>query len=582
MEVKYDFSGYATKAGLLCTDGRTILPDAFKHQDTTVVPLVWAHLHKEPANILGKAILEHRDDGVYAYCKFNETEAGRTARELVKHGDITALSIYANQLKESAKKVIHGMIREVSLVLSGANPGALIDNLAFSHADGSWTGERDETEAIIYTGLALAHAEEEKVEELELPMEEETEEELVEHSAADPTVREVFDGMTEQQKTVVYAMLSSALDQEDTEEVEHSDEEDNIVKNNVFDKYKRTNQDEEGVVLSHDQMADVFKSAQKCGSFKDAMLKHATEWGIENIEVLFPDARNVRTTPDLVKRDDTWVAGVLSATHKTPFSRIRSMAADLTEDEARAKGYITGSKKAEQVFPVMKRITTPTTVYKKQKLDRDNIIDITDFDVVAWIRAEMQVLLKEEVARAMLIGDGRPVTDPDHINTENIRPIWRDDDFYAYKVKWDADISTINMIDEIVRARKHYKGTGYPTLYTTIDVVTDMLLVRDLNGRKIYPTMAELTSALRVANIVEVEVMEGIERNDGTNDLELVGLMVNMADYTVGTNRGGEITGFDDFDIDYNQYKYLIETRMCGALTKFQSAVVLEKVKAAG
>ena len=580
MKGKFDFSGYATKVGLKCSDGRTILKDAFKHNDGQTVPLVWQHQHNEPSNILGHAVLEHRNDGVYAYCKFNSTEAGNNAKQLVEHGDITALSIYANELKEKAKQVMHGMIREVSLVLSGANPGALIDNLCFAHADGSLTGEVDETEAIIYTGLTLSHGEEAKEEDSE--EDDQTEGKgTATHSATDPTIKEIFDGMTDQQKTVVYAMLSNVIGSPAS--MDHSNKEGNgVMKTNVFDK--KTKEDEPGgPVLTHAQFQTIMETAKKSGSLKEAVLSHAAEYGIDNIEILFPEAQNVRTTPDIVGRDQSWVAGVLGGCQKTPFSRIRSQSADFTEDEARAKGYITGEFKKEQVFPVMKRITTPTTIYKKQKLDRDNIVDITSFDVVAWIKGEMRVMLNEEIGRALLIGDGRDIADADHINEDNIRPIWKDDDFYSHKLQVDPSITTLELIDEIVRARKNYKGTGSPTLYTTVDVVTDMLLVRDTLGRKIYPTMAELTSALRVANIVEVEVMENQTRTDGEdNEFDLIGILVNLSDYTLGADKGGQVAMFDDFDIDYNQYKYLIETRLSGCLTRWKSAVVIEKEAASG
>ena len=585
-DVKFDFSGYATKAGLKCSDGRTILPDAFKHNDGQTVPLVWQHMHSEPTNILGHAVLENRQDGVYAYCKFNGTETGQNAKVLVEHGDITAMSIYANQLKEQAKQVIHGVIREVSLVLAGANPEALIDNVCIIHADGSPTGERDSTEAIIYTGGpvtsgdSLDHADDE-------------EDSGDDTSDGEETVQEIFDSMTDKQKTVVYAMLGSvesALTEEEPPPAEHSnndDEEDETVKHNAFDEASKEKDKEGTAVLSHDQELQYFNKAMKSGSLKDGVLAHAAEFGIDNIEVLFPEAQLVRPTPDIVGRDRTWVRGVMNGVSKSPFSRVRSMYADLTEDAARAKGYVTGSEKFDEVFPVATRYTTPTTVYKKQKLNRDDVTDITGFDVVAWIRAEMREALDEELARAFLIGDGRGASDPDHINPLNVRPIWTDDDFYAYKFLVDPvgvnpepgpDSKILRLIDDVVRMRKYYKGSGNPTFYTTVDIVSDMLLVRDKLGRRIFTTMAELISGLRVADVVEVEVMENQTRTVGTETRELLGILVNLKDYTVGADRGGQIATFDDFDIDFNQQKYLIETRLSGALTKWQSAVVLETI----
>jgi len=578
MEVKrnFDFGGYATKHSLICSDGRVILKNAFKHQDGKKVPLVWHHLHKEPANILGHAILESRDDGIYAYCKFNETESGQRSKQLVRHGDITALSIHANELQERSKQVLHGMIREVSLVISPANPGALIDNLCFSHSE-----EIDETEAFIYTGLPLdldliEHSDSLNESKSDPPADE-TPKDVVEHSAypENVTVQAVFDTLDDTQKNVVYAMIAQALG--DGGEVEHSNQEGELsMKTNVFDQ---ATQPDNKNTLTHAQFSAILDNADKLGSLSKAVLDHAATYGIENIDILFPEARTIRTLPDMIKRDDGWVRGFLTAIYKTPFSRIKSRAANLKEDEARAKGYITGNRKKEEVFAVLKRTTTPTTIYKKQKLDRDDKVDITDFDVVAWIKAEMRLMLDEELARAALIGDGRPVDDEDHINAQNIRPIWTDDELYAPKVLLDADISIQDTIDEIVRARKLYKGSGSPNYYTTEDTITDMLLIRDRNQRRIYNTVAELASALRVRELIAVEVMEDQTRTlPGTSEVvSLNGIMLNPRDYTMGADRGGEVTMFDDFDIDYNQMKYLIETRCSGALTLPKSAVVIEK-----
>lgn len=584
MEAKFDFSGYATKIGLRCSDGRTITKDAFKHHDGQKVPLVWQHVHDAPTNILGQAVLEHRDDGVYAYCSFNNSEAAKSAKEAVRHGDITAMSIYANGLKQQGSNVMHGVIREVSLVLAGANPGALIDNLAFAHGDGL-DPVIDDTEAIIYTGLnfstdTVEHSEESPDKE-EPEKEEPADDESLTHASysENATVKEVFDSLDETQKNVVYAIIGEALSDGN---VKHSEQEgDNVMKANVFDK---GTEKDTGPALTHDQMSAIFTDAKRMGSLKEAVLAHAATYGVENIEVLFPDARSVRNMPDMVKRDDSWVRPFLNAIYKTPFSRIKSLFADLKEDEARARGYITGNRKKEEVFPVLKRITTPTTIYKKQRLDRDDIIDITDFDVVVWLRGEMREMLNEELARAALIGDGREPDDEDHINTLNIRPIWTDDEIYAPKITLDANTTVADTIDEIVRARKLYKGSGSPTFYTTEETVTDMLLLKDLNQHRIYPTVTELASALRVSNIVAVEVMEDQKRTlpNSTDVVDLVGILVNPRDYTMGADRGGEVSMFDDFDIDYNQYKYLIETRVSGALTKPKSAVVIEKMASAG
>ena len=565
---KFDFSGYATRNDLKCSDGRTILKDAFKHNDGQTVPLVWQHMHSDPTNILGHAVLENREDGVYAYGKFNDTEAGKNAKALVAHGDITALSIYANALKQKGQAVLHGSIREVSLVLSGANPGALIDNVSFQHADGSYTN--DETEAIIYTGLELNRADEVVAQT----------EETVAHAEDNRTVRDVFETLDEVQKNVVYAMIAHAIEAGKDDETQHSNEEGvSFMKNNVFDQ---TSQGATSPTLSHAQIQTILADAKKIGSLKEAVLMHVQTYGIENIDLLFPDAQTLRTTPDLVKRDDSWVAGVISGTHHTPFSRIKSMYADLTADEARAKGYITGSLKKEEVFPIAKRATTPTTIYKKQKLDRDDIVDITDFDVVSWLKAEMRLMLNEELARAVLIGDGRDVEDEDKINELHIRPIWTDNAFYSYKEVLDADTTASEMIDAIIRSRKNYKGSGNPAFYTTTDVVTDMLLMKDKMDRRIYSTLDELAAVLRVSKIVEVEVMEGAQREvevDGqTETRDRIGILVNLKDYTIGADKGGQVSMFDDFDIDYNQYKYLIETRCSGALTKWKSAVVIEKL----
>ena len=573
METSFDFCGWATRNDLKCSDGRVIRRDAFKHNDGQKVPLVWNHQHNSQDEVLGHAILENREEGVYAYCSFNDSDSGKTAKILVQHGDIDALSIYANQLQQQGPNVMHGNIREVSLVLAGANPGAFIESV-LKH------DEESDEECIIYTGenIDLAHADKEP--------EKKEEDEKVDNKE-DKTIGEVFETLTEEQKTVVYAMLGQALkhgDEKEDPETNNNDEEDNTMKHNLFDD--ETKKDEN--VLSHDAMETIIADGKRYGSLKESFLAHAQEYGIENIDYLFPEAKSLNTPPDFIKREMGWVQKVMSGTHHTPFSRIKSMFADITEDDARAKGYIKGKLKKEEVFSLLKRTTTPTTIYKKQKLDRDDVIDITDFDVVAWLKSEMRMMLDEEIARAILVGDGRLASSDDKINESNIRPIWKDEDLYNIKstIEVDAAATTDQKAKAFIRAciksRKNYKGSGDPTLYTTEDVVTDCLLLEDMNGRVIYDTMEKLRTALRVKEIVTVPVMEGLTRTDdeGTT-LNLMGIIVNLTDYNVGADKGGAINMFDDFDIDYNQQKYLIETRCSGALIKPFSAISLEmKVKA--
>lgn len=576
MAKKFDFGGYATKVNLRCSDGRVIMPDAFKDNDGQTVPLVWEHLHDSPDNVLGHARLENRKDGVYAYCSFNDTDAGKNAALLVKHGDITSLSIYANKLVEKSKAVIHGMIREVSLVFTGANPGARIDNLEFEHSDGSKVYDKEE--AIIHSGIDFSvddpeEREEEETEEEET--EEEETEEVLEH-ADEETVGDVFDTLSEKQKNLVYAMIGEILEEQST--ATHSnDEGEDDMKHNVFSDRSDT---KEKATLTHTQFETILDTAKRAGSFKEAFFAHAGDYGIDNIEILFPDARNVTPTPDFIKREMDWVQGVLSGTKHSPFARIKSVAADITADEARAKGYVKGEFKKEEVISVLKRVTTPTTIYKKQKLDRDDIVDITDMDVVAWLKAEMKMMLNEEIARAVLVSDGRDAEDGDKINEVNIRPIYTDDDLYAHHVDIAAAADTSKIIETIIRSRVNYKGSGNPTFYTTSSVLADMLLLTDSLGRRLYNTEAELASVLRVKNIVEVPVMEGLTRTrkTGFNQWALIGIIVNLADYTIGADKGGEISMFDDFDIDYNQQKYLIETRISGALIHPKSALVIEQI----
>ena len=574
---RFDFSGWATRNNLKCSDGRTIRKDAFKDNNGQKVPLVWNHQHNEPFNILGHALLENREEGVYAYCTFNDTEAGQNAKQLVEHGDVSALSIYANQLKQHGGDVIHGSIREVSLVLAGANPGAFIDSI-ICH------GEESEEEAIIYTGedISLSHADNEENKE-EKPMDDPKKvENKTENKTDNKTVKDVFDTLTEEQKTVVYALIGQALESAGvTDENDENDEEDNNMKHNVFDQDDMM----KGNVLSHSDMEEIFSDAKRTGSLKEAFLAHNATYGIDQIDTLFPEPKSMNTPPEFIKRDTNWVAGVINGVHHTPFSRIKSMFANITEDEARAKGYIKGKLKKEEVFTLLKRTTTPTTIYKKQKLDRDDIIDITDFDVVAWIKSEMRMMLDEEIARAILVGDGRMTSDDDHINEANIRPIWKDDDLYTIKTKITVDASATDddkakaVIKAAVKSRKDYKGSGNPVLYTTEDFLTNCLLLEDTQGYRLYKSEQDVATAMRVSRIVTVPVMENLSRTDSESKTRnLVGIIVNLNDYNVGADKGGAVNMFDDFDIDYNQQKYLMETRCSGALIRPYSAIALEMV----
>ena len=578
MNKDYDFSGWATKNNLLCSDGRTILKDAFKNDDGVTVPLVWNHQHNDPSNILGHALLENRDEGVYAYCKFNDSEPGKNAKLLVEHGDVSALSIYANQLKQQGGNVLHGAIREVSLVLAGANPGAFIDSV-ISHS------EDIDDEAIIYTGenICLAHAEK-QMEETTKVMEEKKEmapETKTEEPKKEKTVQDVFDTLNEEQKKVVYALIGQVIEEAEnksSKEIETKDIEGGKkeMKHNVFENDKENQEN----VLQHSDIEAIFADAKRYGSLKDSVLQH----GITNIDYLFPEDKNVTATPEFIKRDMGWVEKVMRSVHHTPFSRIRSTFANITEEDARAKGYIKGKLKKDEVFSLLKRSTTPTTVYKKQKLDRDDVVDITDFDVVAWLKSEMRMMLDEELARAFLIGDGRISSSDDKINEQNIRPIYNDDDLYTVKAVIEvsqtatAEEKTKAFIKSVIKNRKEYKGTGSPTLYTTEDVVSDCLLLEDANGRFIYDNIDKLKNVLRVADIVTVPVMEGAK---GKNQGDLLAILVNLADYNVGADKGGAVNMFDDFDIDYNAQKYLIETRCSGALVKPYSAIAFEMKTAA-
>lgn len=571
---KYDFSGWATKNNIRCSDGRTIKPDAFAEQDGATVPLVWNHNHVDADNVLGHAILENRGQGVYAYCYLNNTEQGNNARELVSHGDICALSIFANQLKQNGGDVIHGAIREVSLVLAGANPGAKIENV-MSH------GENCDEEAIIYNNndaLDLQHSEEDK------KMEEKKEEPKTEE---EKTVKDVIDSMTEEQKNVMYALIGEAIEQAKAEKAKESNEEEKDMKHNAFEKENENEQE----TLSHSELNALIKEAKDNGkSLKNTFLAHGVdnteylEHSITNVGNLFPEAQLVDKVPALVSRDMDWVSNVMGAVKHTPFSRVKSTYANITGDEARAKGYVKGKQKVEEVITALKRTTDPQTVYKLQKMDRDDVIDITDFDVVAWIKGEMRIMLNEELARAILIGDGRDSSSNDKINPLHIRPVLGDEATYTIKrslVRAENETDEAfakDFIHDVIRSRKDYKGSGNPTLYTTEDMLTSMLLIEDTTGRVIYDTMDKLKTALRVKDIVTVPVMEGVSRKDGdTTTYNLMGILVNLNDYNVGADKGGSVNMFDDFDINYNKYEYLIETRCSGALVKPYSAISFEE-----
>ena len=633
MEETYDFSGWATRNDLKCADGRVIRRNAFKDDDGRKVPLVWQHNHKGIENVIGHAILENRDEGVYAYCSLNDTPNGKHAKEIIRHGDVEALSIYANGLKQQGSDVFHGVIRELSLVLAGANPGAYIEEVELAHGEGF-----SDTDAIIYNGEELPelyHSAEDDEEDEEKKKKKEDEEESEEsnddnesednaeeetndddseededmeekkklsHAAEgeNKTVQEIYDNMTEEQQLACAAIAAAAVDEATGKKSDEDEEGGEEMKHNVFDQGSET-------TLAHAvDFTALLAEAQKNGSLKDAVLSHAAEfeedidefiahaypknedgtdqtYGVANIGWLFPEARMATPTPEWIKRDTDWVAGVINGVHHTPFSRIKSMFADITEDEARAKGYIKGKKKTEEVFSLLKRSTTPQTIYKKQKLDRDDIIDITDFDVVAWIKAEMRMMLDEEIARAILVGDGRSIASDDHISHEHVRPIWLDDELYTIRhtVAGETDKEkATNLIDDAVRARIGYKGSGSPTLYTTEQWITEMLLLKDEMGHRLYKTMEELATAMRVVKIVPVPVLEGLTRTVGegqdAHTYELAGIIINLKDYTVGADKGGAISLFDQFDIDYNQQKYLIETRISGAMTKPKAAIALE------
>ena len=565
----YDFSGYATRNDLQCGDGRTIRKNAFIDNDGREVPLVWNHQHNSPEDVLGHALLENREDGVYAYCTFNDTEYGQLAKKLVQHGDIRSLSIYANKLKQIGNDVIHGVIRELSLVHAGANSGAFIDQVMVHSDDGDDGGMiigYDEN-IMLYHSSDFEKKDVEKKEKEDSKVEGDNKEEKKEKTVAD-----VFNELTEEQKDVVYAVVGQAIEEgKKSGENNNDDGGKEEMKHNVFE-----GDETQENVLSHAAMETIISDAKRYGSVKESFLAHAEDYGIDQIDYLLPDVKSLNTPPEFIQRDMGWVQKVMSKTHHTPFSRIKSMFADITEDEARAKGYIKGKLKKEEVFSLLKRTTTPTTIYKKQKMDRDDVIDITDFDVIAWLKSEMRMMLDEEIARAILVGDGRMASSDDKINEQNIRPILNDADLFT--IRWSVaagssdDDKAKNFIRAAIKSRKNYKGSGNPVLFTTEDMLTDMLLLEDTIGHKLYKTEAELATALRVTEIVTVPVMENLTDKDSK---EVYGIIVNLSDYNVGADKGGAINMFDDFDIDYNQQKYLIETRCSGALIKPFSAIVL-------
>lgn len=571
----YDFSGWATRNNIRCSDGRTIKQDAFKHNDGDVVPLVWNHAHNEPTNVLGHALLENRPEGVYTYCKFNDTASGINAKTLVEHGDVTALSIYANKLKQNGGDVLHGAIREVSLVLAGANPGAYIDSVILH-------GEDSEDSAIIYSGesLTLAHAkqDEEEVVVEETKTKEESPKEQKEEETKMPqnekTVQDVLDSMSEEQLNVLYYLVGQAA------EGGNADEGGEDMKHNVFDN------DYEENTLSHADIEQIFADGKRFGSLKESFLAHAETYGIDDINYLFPEDKAISATPDFVSREMTWVQKVMNGVHHTPFSRIKSIHADITADEARALGYTKGNLKKDEVFSLLKRTTSPTTIYKKQKLDRDDVVDITDFDVVSWLKTEMRMMLDEEIARAILVGDGRLSSSNDKINPLNIRPIWTDAALYTINSTFEAGTTLEDtakaFIDQAVRAQKAYKGSGKPTCFMAEDLLTECLLLKDLNGHRIYKDEKELATAMRCSEIVTVPVMEGLTRTDSTDSKvhTLRAILVNLVDYNVGADKGGAVNMFDDFDIDYNAQKYLIETRCSGAMIKPYGAIAIETIPA--
>lgn len=567
----WDFSGYATKNDLLCGDGRTIRKDAFKDCDGETVPLVWNHDYSGPDNVLGHALLENREDGVYAYCSFNESESGQAAKEAVKHGDVKSLSIYANRLKQDNKRnVLHGTIRELSLVLAGANPGAKIDFVMAHSEDG------EEYDSELYASydenIMLYHSEDkaddQKGEDVKMDENKKAPEEKGED---EETIGDVVESMTDKQKKVLYAIVADVAAKNNNSE---ENKEETEMKQNAFEN-NNGGYDEDVIRHSEEFVHTMIGDAKRQGSMKESFLAHAEEYGIENLEYLFPEAKTLNNVPEFIQRNNDWVQKVMSKVHRSPMSRIKSVFADITEDEARAKGYIKGKLKKEEVFSLLKRTTTPTTIYKKQKMDRDDIVDITDIEVINWLKSEMRMMLDEEIARAILVGDGRLASSDDKVNEQCIRPVVNDNDLFV--IRWSVSGSVEsekakNFIKACIKARKNYKGSGNPDLFTTEDMLTEMLLLEDSIGHRLYKTEAELATALRVKEIITVPVMEDLKDKDSK---DVYGIILNLNDYNVGADKGGAINMFDDFDIDYNQQKYLIETRCSGAMIKPFAAIVL-------
>lgn len=599
MAKKYDFSGWATKANVRCSDGRTIAHDAFKDCDGEIVPLVWNHQHNDPNNILGNVLLKNMGAGVYAYGSFNDSESGKLAKMLVEHGDVSSLSILANNIKQVGSDVVHGIIREVSLVLAGANPEACIEEIV-THGDlfdDMTTAKMRFNEPInldsveIEDSEVVEHAEKEETEDNKDSSSEEKKDD------SEETIGDIYETLTEKQKDAVCAMIGQAIENSNSNESEEGDSKEdskeetkaeenvehseggNNMKFNVFDKQGKVDDD----TLKHSEgLKAIIDDAKRFGSMKESYIQHAATYGIESIEYLFPDDKNVTNTPIFIQRDTTWVGEFMNSVHHTPFSRIKSLFADITEDEARAKGYYKGKIKKEELFSLLKRTTIPTTVYKKQKMDRDDVIDITDFDVISWLKTEMRMMLDEEIARACLIGDGRLASSDDKINEQNIRPIWTDDDLFTIKTLITLSSSATDddranaFIKAAIKARKDYKGSGNPILFTTEENLTDMLLLTDATGRDLYDSIDKLTTKLRVRKIVTVPLMESKTRQVDSATHTLIGIIVNPADYNIGADKGGAVNMFDDFDIDYNQQKYLIETRCSGALIRPYSAIAIE------
>ena len=586
---KHDFSGWATKNDLKCSDGRTIKAGAFKHADQTKVPLVWQHQHNDPETVLGHVMLQNVDDGVRALGFFNDTPRGQHARMAVEHGDVNALSIYANNLREQGKNVLHGDIKEVSLVLAGANPGALIDDILIRHSDDTY--EKVDGEVLVFTGenIELAHSDDDN--------DGDNDEDLAHAEGEGETVADIFATMNEKQQNVTAFLVAEALagnsgeakqsstDPNDPNAIAHSQEE-NEMSRNVFEQ----NGDSAAAkrpTLSHDQIQQLFKTGEKVGSLKEAFLQHGSDFlahagtfGINDIDILFPEAHVINNTPEFIKRRTEWVNGVLNGVRRSPFSKIKTLSADITHDEARALGYIKGTLKKEEFFGLKSRKTGPTTIYKKQKLDRDDIIDVTTLDVVAWVKQEMRIMLDEEIAGAILVGDGRAADNPDKIKNpmsavdgDGIRAIATEDEFYAPVLELDTtapEFSQDDVVDQVIRTRALYEGSGNPVFYTSSDTIIDLMLQKDTLGHRLYKTEAELAAAMRVSRFVEIPQVI-LNRAPG-----VLGIIVNLADYTVGADKGGQLAMFDDFDIDFNQYKYLMETRISGALTKYRSAIIIK------